>query len=196
MSKNDRDKEIRNYFRTMDRSFYMDTDKPLANWDQALSIGHGQTISQPSLVLKMTLELDVNPSSRVLEIGTGSGYQTALLAAFSDHVYTVERIPPLQERAQTRLKEAGFTNINFRLGDGSKGWAEHAPYDRIMVTAAAETVPDSLVAQLAAPGKMMVPVGGRMGQELLLVEKNSQGEVNSTIVEYVAFVPLEEDEEA
>lgn len=195
MSKNDRDKEIRSYFRAMDRSFYMDTDKNLANWDQALSIGHGQTISQPSLVLKMTLELDIEPSSRVLEVGTGSGYQTALLAAFSDHVYTVERISPLQERAQARLQEAGFTNIDFRLGDGSKGWPEHAPYDRIMVTAAAEAVPDSLVEQLAASGKMMVPVGGRMGQELLLIEKNSQGEVNSSVVEYVAFVPLEEGEE-
>ena len=195
MANNDRDKEIRSYFREMDRSFYMDTDKSLAKWDQALSIGHGQTISQPSLVLKMTLELDVEPCSRVLEIGTGSGYQTALLAAFSDSVYTVERIPPLQERAQDRLLEAGFTNINYRLGDGSKGWPEHAPYDRIMVTAAAEAVPDSLVDQLAAPGKMMVPVGGRMGQELLLIEKNHQGEVKSSVVEYVAVVPLEEDEE-
>ncbi|WP_022794305.1 protein-L-isoaspartate(D-aspartate) O-methyltransferase [Marinococcus halotolerans] len=195
MSKSDRDKEIRSYFRAMDRSFYMDTDKNLANWDQALSIGHGQTISQPSLVLKMTLELDLEPDCRVLEVGTGSGYQTALLAAFSDSVYTVERIPPLQERAQERLREAGFTNINYRLGDGSKGWPEHAPYDRIMVTAAAEAVPDPLVEQLAAPGKMMVPVGGRMGQELLLIEKNSRGEVKSSVVEYVAFVPLEEDEE-
>lgn len=195
MSKNDRDKEIRSYFREMDRSFYMDTDKNLANWDQALSIGHGQTISQPSLVLKMTLELDIEPSSRVLEVGTGSGYQTALLAAFAGHVYTVERISPLQERAQARLQEAGFTNIDSRLGDGSKGWPEHAPYDRIMVTAAAEAVPGSLVEQLAAPGKMMVPVGGRMGQELLLIEKNSQGEVSSSVVEYVAFVPLEEEED-
>lgn len=195
MSKNDRDKEIRSYFRAMDRSFYMDTDKNLANWDQALSIGHGQTISQPSLVLKMTLELDLKPGSRVLEVGTGSGYQTALLAAFCDSVYTVERIPPLQERAQDRLREAGFTNIDYRLGDGSKGWPEHAPYDRIMVTAAAEAVPDPLLEQLAAPGKMMVPVGGRMGQELLLIEKNSRGEVKSSVVEYVAFVPLEEDEE-
>lgn len=195
MAKSDRDKEIRSYFRAMDRGFYMDMDKNLANWDQALSIGHGQTISQPSLVLKMTLELDLEPGSRVLEIGTGSGYQTALLAAFSDSVYTVERIPPLQERANDRLREAGFTNINYRLGDGSKGWPEHAPYDRIMVTAAAEAVPDRLVEQLAAPGKMMVPVGGRMGQELLLIEKNSRGEVQSSVVEYVAFVPLEEDEE-
>lgn len=195
MSKNDRDKEIRSYFREMDRSFYMDTDKNLANWDQALSIGHGQTISQPSLVLKMTLELDIEPSSRVLEVGTGSGYQTALLAAFAGHIYTVERISPLQERAQARLQEAGFTNIDSRLGDGSKGWPEHAPYDRIMVTAAAEAVPGSLVEQLAAPGKMMVPVGGRMGQELLLIEKNSQGEVSSSVVEYVAFVPLEEEED-
>ncbi|SDW58496.1 protein-L-isoaspartate(D-aspartate) O-methyltransferase [Marinococcus luteus] len=195
MSKSDRNKEIRSYFRAMDRSFYMDTDKNLANWDQALSIGHGQTISQPSLVLKMTLELDVEPASRVLEVGTGSGYQTALLAAFAEQVYTVERILPLQERAQERLKEAGFTNINYRLGDGSKGWPEHAPYDRIMVTAAAKAVPESLVGQLAAPGKMMVPVGGRRGQELLLIEKNSQGELSSSVVEYVAFVPLEQDEE-
>ena len=165
-----RNEEIADYFRDLDRSFFMDTDKELATFDEAIPIGHGQTISQPSLVLKMTQLLDLRPESKVLEIGTGSGFQTALLAAFSKEVFTVERVAPLHERAQERLAEAGYRNVHFRLGDGTQGWAEHDPYDRIMVTAAASDVPPDLISQLGTGGRMIIPVGGQFMQELLLIE--------------------------
>lgn len=185
-----RDKEIAAYFRDMDRSFFMDTDKELARFDEALSIGHGQTISQPSLVLKMTQLLDLQPDSKVLEIGTGSGFQTALLAAFAEEVYTVERIEALHKRAQERLAEAGFTNIHFRLGDGTLGWEEYAPYDRIMVTAAASELPPELVEQLGVSGKLLIPVGSEFMQELLLIEKDESGAVQTKAYDPVRFVRL------
>ncbi|WP_026701940.1 protein-L-isoaspartate(D-aspartate) O-methyltransferase [Salibacterium aidingense] len=187
------DSDIREYFTRMDRSFYMDKDKRLARFDQAVSIGHGQTISQPSLVLAMTLALDVQPESRVLEIGTGSGFQTDLLASSSDSVYTVERIEPLHHRAKEKLTEAGFTNIYFKLGDGSLGWKAHSPYDRIMVTAAAPKVNETLLEQLKPGGKMVIPVGDSLDQELRLIEKDQLGEVTSSFLERVMFVQLIED---
>ncbi|MFZ4452540.1 protein-L-isoaspartate(D-aspartate) O-methyltransferase [Salibacterium aidingense] len=187
------DSDIREYFTRMDRSFYMDKDKRLARFDQAVSIGHGQTISQPSLVLAMTLALDVQPESRVLEIGTGSGFQTDLLASFSDSVYTVERIEPLHHRAKEKLTEAGFTNIYFKLGDGSLGWKAHSPYDRIMVTAAAPKVHETFLEQLKPGGKMVIPVGDSLDQELRLIEKDQLGEVTSSFLERVMFVQLIED---
>ncbi|AQQ51899.1 protein-L-isoaspartate(D-aspartate) O-methyltransferase [Planococcus lenghuensis] len=185
-----RNEEIAAYFRNMDRSFFMDTDKELARFDEAIPIGHGQTISQPSLVLKMTQLLDIKPDAKVLEIGTGSGFQTALLAAFSKQVYTVERVEPLYERVQERLRAAGYDNIRFRLGDGTDGWEDHAPYDRIMVTAAASIVPPALIHQLDAGGKMLIPVGSRFMQELQLIEKDRQGNVQTTVYDLVRFVPL------
>lgn len=185
-----RNEEIAAYFQNMDRGFFMDSDKELARFDEAIPIGHGQTISQPSLVLKMTQMLDIQPDSKVLEIGTGSGFQTALLAAFSEQVYTIERIEPLYERVQERLQEAGYDNVHFKLGDGTDGWAEHAPYDRIMVTAAASDVPPALIRQLDAGGKMLIPVGGQFMQELQLIEKDEQGEVRTTSYDPVRFVRL------
>jgi protein-L-isoaspartate(D-aspartate) O-methyltransferase len=182
------DKDIIEYFRNLDRSFFMDVDKSLAKWDRPLSIGHGQTISQPSLVLDMTLALDLQPDSKVLEIGTGSGYQTALLAKFSREVFTIERIEPLHERAKERLKEAGFENVHLKLSDGSEGWSDHAPFDRIMATAAASSVPRELLDQLADGGKMVIPVGGEGLQELRLIEKLGEGEYKSTVLEQVQFV--------
>lgn len=187
---NSRKKEIISYFRNLDRSFFMEKHKDLAGLDEAIPIGHQQTISQPSLVLEMTLALDLQPTSKVLEIGTGSGFQTALLAKFSDSVYTVERIEELHKSAQKRLSEAGFENIHFKLDDGSYGWAEHAPYDRIMVTAAAATMPQELIEQLKPGGKMLIPVGSSFMQELQLVEKDSQGKLHKTIINHVLFVPL------
>ena len=182
--------DIITYFQKLDRGFFMDTHKEFAYMDEAIPIGHEQTISQPSLVLEMTLGIDLQPHSKVLEIGTGSGFQTALLAAFSNSVYTIERIDALHERAKERLKEAGFTNIHFKLDDGSTGWEEHAPYDRIMVTAAAAQVPDELMDQLAVGGKMIIPVGTPLLQELLLLEKDENGEIHSAVLNEVRFVPL------
>lgn len=185
-----REQEIIAYFRDLDRSYFMDEHKEMAEFDEAVPIGHGQTISQPSLVLEMTLALDLQPESRVLEIGTGSGFQTALLAAFSDTVYTVERIEELHTVAKLRLEKAEFNNIHFKLDDGSEGWKEFAPYDRIMVTAAASEVPRELTDQLAAGGKMILPVGSSFTQELRLIEKDENGKLFSTLLNEVRFVPL------
>jgi len=138
----------------------------------------------------MTMAIDLQPHSKVLEIGTGSGFQSALLAAFSGNVYTIERIEALHERAIERLKKAGFTNIHFKLDDGSTGWKEHAPYDRIMVTAAAAQMPQELVDQLAVGGKMIIPVGTPFLQELLLIEKKENGEIQTQVLDEVRFVPL------
>ena len=182
--------DIITYFQKLDRGFFMDTYKEFAYMDEAIPIGYEQTISQPSLVLEMTLAIDLQPSSKVLEIGTGSGFQTALLSAFSNTVYTIERIDALHERAKERLKEAGFTNIHFKLDDGSTGWEEHAPYDRIMVTAAAAQVPRELMDQLAVGGKMIIPVGTPLLQELLLLEKDENGKIHSAVLNEVRFVPL------
>jgi protein-L-isoaspartate(D-aspartate) O-methyltransferase len=182
--------DIITHFQNLDRSFFMDALKEFAYMDEAIPIGHEQTISQPSLVLEMTLAIDLKPYSKVLEIGTGSGYQTALLAAFSNSVYTIERIAALHEHAKERLKKAGFTNIHFKLDDGSTGWEEHAPYDRIMVTAAAAQVPRELMDQLAVGGKMIIPVGTPLLQELLLLEKDKDGEIHTTVLDEVRFVPL------
>ena len=183
-------KEIISYFKQMDRSFFMDSNKDLAVFDQALPIGFEQTISQPSLVLEMTLALDLHPEQKVLELGTGSGFQTALLAAFSESVYTIERIEELHARAKERLAQLNFQNIHFKLGDGSEGWKEFAPYDRIMVTAAAAEVPKELLEQLEIGGKMVIPVGSSFSQELRLIEKDDQGKIHTTLLNEVLFVPL------
>lgn len=182
--------DIISYFEKLDRSLFMDEHKEFAYLDEPLPIGHEQTISQPSLVLKMTLTLNLQPGSKVLEIGTGSGFQTALLAPFSDAVYTIERIEALHERAKHTLAEAGFANIHFKLDDGSTGWEEHAPYDRIMVTAAAAKIPQELIDQLATGGKMIIPVGTPFLQELLLLEKDGDGEFHTEVLDDVRFVPL------
>lgn len=182
--------DIISYFEKLDRSFFIDELKEFAYLDEPLPIGHDQTISQPSLVLKMTLALQIQPNSKVLEIGTGSGFQTALLAAFSNSVYTIERIEALHERAIERLTEAGFENIQFKLDDGSSGWKEQAPYDRIMVTAAASEIPVELLDQLANDGKMIIPVGTPFLQELLLIEKSEDGLIHKEVLDDVRFVPL------
>lgn len=182
--------DIISYFEKLDRGFFMDTYKEFSYLDEAIPIGHEQTISQPSLVLKMTVAIHLQPHSKVLEIGTGSGFQTALLAAFSDSVYTIERIEALHDRAKERLKEAGFVNIHYKLDDGSTGWEEHSPYDRIMVTAAAAQIPQELIDQLACRGKMIIPVGTPFLQELLLIKKDENGEIHTEVLDDVRFVPL------
>lgn len=185
---------IRQTYWSLDRRLFLDELKDLAGIDAPLPIGYGQTISQPSLVLMMTLALNPFKGCSILEIGTGSGYQTALLSCFAGSVYTVERIEPLYESAKKRLEAMGLANINHRLGDGWLGWPEHAPYDRIIVTAAASVVPDDLIDQLGPSGVMIIPIGGEGEvQELVRVELDEYGIVRKTVLEYVRFVPLVRD---
>ena len=182
---------LKEFYKKLDRShFVSDTYKPMAQVDSPLPIGHEQTISQPSLVFAMTRLLSPEKDSKVLEIGTGSGYQTALLAQFSAEVYTIERIGELSKSAQQRLLELGYSNISYRIGDGSAGWQEHAPFDRIIVTAAAGKKPAALIDQLNANGRMIVPVGPRRMQELLLITKDDTGNVREQTIEYVSFVEM------
>jgi len=156
-----------------------------------LPIGCGQTISQPYIVALMTDLLDLKPDDRVLEIGTGSGYQAAILAELVGEVFSVEVIPDLARRAAKVLAAEGYGRIALRVGDGSLGWPEHAPFDAIIVTAAARDVPPALLEQLAPGGRMAIPVGEPRGdQDLRLLEKDAQGKVTSRWVLSVAFVPL------
>jgi len=158
--------------------------------DAPLPIGFGQTISQPSLVAYMTQLLMLEGHERVLEIGTGSGYQTAFLARLAKEVYTVEVIKPLQERAKEILKSLGYSNIRYRTGNGFEGWEEHAPYDAIMVTCAPERVPDALMAQLAEKGRMVIPVGPSYGVQMLYRITRIGGRVNREPICHVRFVPM------
>jgi len=184
-------KELEAYFKSLDRSFFVEDDmKQYATLDQPLPIGFGQTISQPSLVLEMTRLLEPEKDSRVLEIGTGSGFQTAILAKMSAEVFTVERIEDLMAKAKKRLDALKFANIHFKVGDGSKGWPEHAPYDRIMVTAAARILPDDLIIQLANGGRMVIPVGPQYLQELQFITKTDKGDINIETFGMVRFVEL------
>lgn len=189
------DEEIEAYFKQLDRRKFIDDQKEHAALDRPLSIGHGQTISQPTLVLSMTQKLNLNKKDKVLEIGTGSGFQTALLSKFSSSVYTVERIRALYDSAKERLNNLGYSNIHFHYGDGHSGWEENAPYDKIMVTAAANEIPKTLIDQLAAGGKMIIPVGDFRMQELKLVEKDENGKISETVIEYVMFVEFRKDVE-
>lgn len=184
-------REIEDFFRSLDRSYFLSSEyKEYAHWDRALPIGHEQTISQPSLVVEMTVLLELSKDARVLEIGTGSGYQTVFLAEFAGAVYTVERIRELADQARERLRELGYKNIEFKVGDGSLGWEEYAPYDRIIVTAGASQVPEELVRQLAPGGRMVIPVGRQGCQELLLITKDREDQVAEQNLGKVAFVEL------
>jgi protein-L-isoaspartate(D-aspartate) O-methyltransferase len=157
--------------------------------DRPLPIGEGQTISQPYMVAVMTQSLDLRGEERVLEIGTGSGYQAAILAELSKKVYTVERILGLTERAQEMLRTLGYTNISFRTGDGTKGWPEEAPFDGIIVTAGAPDIPRSLTSQLAEGGRLVIPTGPRYTQTLFKVTRKGREFTEEDITGCV-FVPL------
>jgi protein-L-isoaspartate(D-aspartate) O-methyltransferase len=157
--------------------------------DTALPIGHNQTISQPFIVALMTQALLNKPRERVLEIGTGSGYQTAVLAALVKRVYTVERIAPLIERARERFKALHLRHIRLKYDDGNMGWPEQAPFDGIIVTAAARNVPEALIEQLAVGGRMVIPVGDEGNQQLKIIDKTADG-LREESLEYVRFVPL------
>ena len=159
--------------------------------DRPLPIGHGQTISQPFMVAEMTRLLELQPGDRVLEIGTGSGYQAAVLTEFTPHVYTVEIVKPLLDSAAERLEELGYTVVRAKHGDGFYGWEEHAPFDAIIVTCAAGQIPPPLLRQLAPGGRMVIPVGPvHAVQSLMMVNKDEEGDVRSRSVMPVRFVPL------
>jgi len=164
---------------------------PYAYENRPLAIGYGQTISQPYIVALMTDLLNLDTDDVVLEVGTGSGYQAAILSSLVARVYTIEIIEALADQAGARLERLGFENVETRLGDGYFGWEEHAPFDSIIVTAAATHVPPPLVEQLKPGGRMVIPVGGRFTtQWLLLIEKNDDGTVVTRQVTAVRFVPL------
>ena len=164
--------------------------------DRPLPIGEGQTISQPYIVALMTDLAAVGPDSTVLEVGTGSGYQAAVLAEIVDHVYTVEIVAPLGEQAAETLERLGYDSVSVRIGDGYRGWPEAAPFDAIVVTAAPETVPPPLIEQLKPGGRLVIPVGPEGGaQSLEVLEKNADGSVASRHVLPVRFVPFTRDGE-
>lgn len=159
--------------------------------DTPLNIGYGQTISQPYIVAEMTSRLGLSPTSRVLEIGTGSGYQAAVLAEITPHVYSVEIIEPLLKQAEKTLRDNGYSQIRLRHADGYYGWPEAAPFDAIIVTCATGQIPPPLLEQLAPGGRMIIPVGKRFGtQYLILVSKQMDGTVTSKNLMAVRFVPL------
>lgn len=158
--------------------------------DRALPIGQGQTISQPSIQALYLQKLQLQPTDSVLEVGTGSGYQTALLAELAERIYSIERIRELAVNARDTLDELGYSNIAIMTGDGTVGWSRYAPYDAILVAAAAPRVPSALVDQLAPGGKLLVPVGGRDIQQLMLVRRNRDGTTEEEAVTGCVFVPL------
>ena len=158
-----------------------------------LPIGHGQTISQPYIVALMTDMLKLQPDDVVLEIGTGCGYQAAVLAELAKQVYSVEFVEALANEASSRLTDLNYTNISIHVGNGYDGWPEHAPYDAVIVTAAATHIPEALVDQLKPGGRMAIPVGLPWSpQELILLTRDDQGEIHSKNILGVAFVPLVE----
>lgn len=169
--------------------FVRDKDLEDAYADHPLSIGEGQTISQPYIVALMTQALDLNGSEKILEIGTGSGYQTAIISLLVEQVFSVERMETLLVSARERLERFGGRNIEFKLGDGTLGWEENAPFDGIIVTAAAPDVPPALVAQLGEGGRMVIPIGSGPSQNLVLIRK-LKGELEQRHLCTCVFVKL------
>jgi protein-L-isoaspartate(D-aspartate) O-methyltransferase len=169
--------------------------QPLAYANMPLPIGYEKTISQPFIVALMTDLLDLKPADTVLEVGTGLGYQSAILAEFAQHVYSIELIEELALEARKRLVRQGYANIEIRIGDGRAGWPEHAPFDKIIVTAAPDLVPPTLIYQLKAGGKMIVPAGLPDEQQLLLLDKDSRGLVSTKEILPVQFSLLEDTED-
>jgi protein-L-isoaspartate(D-aspartate) O-methyltransferase len=185
------DESVLDAFRKVPRHLFVDSMLYAQAYDDnALPIGSGQTISQPYVVAFMTQLLKINKDDKILEIGTGSGFQTAVLAQYSRRVYTIERQRDLGTAALKRLRDMGYENVVFKTGDGSRGWTQHAPYDRIIVTAGAPALPQELLDQLAGGGRMVIPTGDRTSQELEVYEKGKDGAVRKTKEGLVIFVPL------
>ena len=178
--------------RTVPRGAFVPKAEADFAWEnRPLPIGHGQTISQPYIVALMTELLDIEPGARILEIGTGCGYQTAVLCALGAAVYSIEVVEPLATAAAARLADLGYAEATVRTGDGHTGWPEHAPYDGIIVTAAAPTVPPALVDQLTPGGCLVIPVGrAATTQSLQRICKRNDGSAETKTVLPVAFVPL------
>ena len=189
------DKRVMAAMATVPRhEFVPDEMLSLAYVNSALPITHGQTISQPYIVALMTDLAAVNQDSQVLEVGTGSGYQAAVLAELAKRVYTIEIIEPLGLQARSRLKQLGYDNITVKIGDGYHGWLEHAPFDAILVTAGAEQVPAPLVEQLKPGGRLVIPLGSQhASQTLTVIEKNTEGRIRQYDILPVGFVPLTGD---
>jgi protein-L-isoaspartate(D-aspartate) O-methyltransferase len=188
-----RDEKVLAAMAEVRRELFVPDDLQLhADDDRPLPIGHGQTISQPFVVAYMTERLRLAGDERVLEIGTGSGYQTAILAHLAEEVFSVEIVPELAARARALLQDTlALLNVRLRTGDGSQGWPEEAPFDRIIVTAAADALPPPLVAQLAPGGRMILPVGSDpWAQVLRVVDRAPDGALSETDVLGVRFVPL------
>ncbi|MFN2386342.1 MAG: protein-L-isoaspartate(D-aspartate) O-methyltransferase [Thermoanaerobaculia bacterium] len=176
--------------RTVPRHFFVDPpQREQAYEDHPLPIAGNQTISQPYIVALMTELLELDPGDKVLEIGTGSGYQSAVLGRIGGQVYTIEIVPELARSAAQKLKELGYENVEVREGDGYRGWPEHAPFDGIIVTAAPERIPQPLIEQLAPGGRMVIPVGGFF-QELKVFRKGMDGKVVEKDILPVRFVPM------
>ncbi|MCC6682452.1 MAG: protein-L-isoaspartate(D-aspartate) O-methyltransferase [Phycisphaeraceae bacterium] len=191
-----RDARVLQAMRCVPRHLFIpDSSEQDAYADVPQSIGHGQTISQPYIVALMTQLLNVQPGQKVLEIGTGSGYQTAILAQLTDQVYSVEIIAPLHEQARQRLQQLNCQHVHLRLGDGHQGWPEHAPYDAIIVTCAADPLPPPLWQQLKPSGRMVIPLGAaHSAQQLFVFEKDAHGNRRNRETIPVRFVPMTRDE--
>jgi protein-L-isoaspartate(D-aspartate) O-methyltransferase len=185
-----KDPRVLNALRRVARHrFVPKENRHLAYSDRPLSIGHGQTISQPYIVAYMTEVLNLQPYEKVLEIGTGSGYQAAVLAELCDNVYSIEIVEPLGQRAAAVLDELGYDNVRLKIGDGYKGWPEYAPFDVIIVTCAPNDVPQPLVDQLKDGGRMVIPVGGGGSQELVVLRKTGDTLERQSVFR-VLFVPM------
>jgi len=184
------DDRILNAMRTVKRHLFVPRSQQIyAYEDHPLPIGMEQTISQPYIVAEMTKALQINPDDRVLEIGTGSGYQAAILSLMAKEVYTIERIKPLMVKAERIFKELDYKNIYTRHSDGTLGWPEQSPFDAIIVTASSPSIPSTLISQLAIGGRMVIPVGDRSVQSLVKIFKDQKGiQVNDFSL--VRFVPL------
>ncbi|HOT23895.1 MAG TPA: protein-L-isoaspartate(D-aspartate) O-methyltransferase [Thermoleophilia bacterium] len=186
-----RDRDVLAAMRAVPRHLFVSDDLRHAAYDDTpLPIGFGQTISQPFMVARMTELLHVNVRSRVLDIGAGSGYQSAVLAELAGDVFAVERIPALAEQARERLTKLGYRNVQVLAGDGTAGWPEHAPYDGIMVAAAAAEVPPALIDQLAEGGRLVIPLGPTHGEQVLTVYERRDGDVRVERTLHCRFVPL------
>jgi protein-L-isoaspartate(D-aspartate) O-methyltransferase len=192
------DEAVLDAMRTVPRhKFVAESQRDNAYADSPLPIGHGQTISQPYIVALMTELLGVDADDVVLEIGTGSGYQAAVLAEIAKQVYTIEIVEPLAKSAKSLLSDLKYANVETKHGDGYFGWKEHAPFDGIVVTAAASHIPPPLVEQLKPGARMVIPVGPPFGnQQLFVLQKNADGSVTQRSVLAVRFVPLTRGEEA
>lgn len=184
------DNRVLDAFRQIPRhEFVPEEDRKDAYSDFPLAIGHNQTISQPYIVALMTERLNLSGNEKVLEIGTGSGYQTAILSVLAKEIYTIERIPGLAENAQRLLKNSGYKNIHYRVGDGTLGWKEEAPFDRIIVTAYSPEIPEPLIEQLNETGRIIIPLGEPFNQMLTLAQKINNNFEYQNICACV-FVPL------